>query len=254
MRRQLLVFSFAVVSIAVSGCARTQNGALGQTEIRDPFESANRRVHDFNVGFRSVIVEPVAKLTPAPILTSVSNVLGNLNSPLIFVNDLAQGRACAAGVTIGRFFVNTTVGLGGLFDVAGTQLGYHGHDNGFGQTLNVWGVVEGPYMVVPFLGPSNARGLVGMTGDFFLDPMDLAFSKAKLGRLNRPRAGGEVLIEQIEAAPQLAKLENTSLDGYAALRSAQMQSEVQARKPPPCPVTPARQESSRAYDVLQINK
>ena len=224
-------------------------------ETQDPLEPLNRRVYDFNVGFRTTVVEPAARVARgpvvAPVVTATSNVLQNLSAPLIFVNDVAQGRPCAAAITVGRFMVNSTIGLGGLFDVAGMRPGFAGHDNSFAQTLNVWGLPAGPYVMLPISGPTNVRGLVSKVVETRIDPLDYAFVGANVRQLNWARTAAESTVGQLQLAPDLAKLEATSLDGYAALRSAYSQSEVQAPKPPECPEADSAADEDPWRNVFQ---
>ena len=110
---------------------------------------------------------------------AVHNFLQNLDGPVIFANDVLQGQAGLAGNTLVRLALNTTVGVGGFFDVA-TQIGVPYHSNDLGVTLATWGFAEGPYVIVPVLGPSNPRDLVGQVGDGFADPGDYVASEHHL--------------------------------------------------------------------------
>jgi phospholipid-binding lipoprotein MlaA len=223
--------------IPAGGCASQESDVA----INDPFEPANRKVHDFNTSVRMNVLEPIGKAANAAGLTPVrqvaTNFFSNLGAPLVALNDLSQGRPCAAGVTASRFLVNSTVGVAGLFDVAEDQLALEGHDNGFAQTLSVWGVPAGPYIVLPVLGPSNARGVVATATEAAaaVDPLAVAFpnNTATAGIDNG--AGIFLAATDIDTQSALTKLENSSLDGYAALRSAHQQAEVEAIKPPECP-------------------
>jgi len=144
----------------------------------DPFEGFNRKMAAFNTGFDTVILKPAAqaysKVLPAPVKTSVNNAFANLADPWTAMNQLLQGRVKLAANDTGRFVVNSTVGIGGLFDVA-TPLGMPRHQEDIGQTLGVWGVPQGPYIVLPMLGPSSGRGLVsqyfGIFGQDIAQPL-----------------------------------------------------------------------------------
>lgn len=129
----------------------------------DPFEGFNRKRASFNTGFDTVILKPTAqaysKVLPAPVKTSVNNAFANLADPWTAMNQLLQGRVKLAASDTGRFVVNSTVGIAGLFDVA-TPMGMPRHQEDIEQTLGVWGVPQGPYIVLPMLGPSSGRGLV----------------------------------------------------------------------------------------------
>jgi len=150
------------------------NPAWAGSDDKDPWEGFNRKIFAFNNLVDRVILRPVAvtyqKLTPQPVQRGVGNAFRNILELPSAVNALLQAKPKAAGQDAGRFIVNTTLGLGGLFDVA-TPLGLEGRDQeDFGQTLAVWGVKQGPYLMLPLLGPSSARDLAGMPVDWTLDP------------------------------------------------------------------------------------
>ncbi len=140
----------------------------------DPFERVNRAIYKFNDRFDRSILKPVAKgydfITPNPVQHSIRSFFSNLWSPTVIVNDLLQAKFRQSAADTGRFLVNTTVGIAGLFDVA-QHIGLKPHDEDFGQTLGVWGVGEGPYLVWPILGPKNLRDSFGWFGDFATHPV-----------------------------------------------------------------------------------
>jgi phospholipid-binding lipoprotein MlaA len=157
--------------IGVSACATSQQrpgeetppaqaDEEAQDTARDPLESFNRAMYTFNDKFDRYLLKPVAKgyraITPKPVRRGISNFFSNLHDPGIMLNNLLQGKPKQAGSDLGRFLVNTTLGIAGLFDVA-SKMGMEKHNEDFGQTLGKWGVGEGPYLVLPFLGPSNLR-------------------------------------------------------------------------------------------------
>ncbi len=139
----------------------------------DPWEGLNRSMYTFNDKFDRYLAKPVAKgyryVVPGFARKGVSNFFSNLHDPVIMVNNLLQAKFAPAVSDLGRFLVNSTIGIAGLFDVA-TDMGLDKHDEDFGQTLAVWGVGDGPYMVLPFLGPSTARDTVGLVPDWALYP------------------------------------------------------------------------------------
>lgn len=140
-----------------------------QRSAADPWEPYNRRMYNFNTAFDNVTLKPVAKgyrkVVPNFARRGISNFFGNLRTPGVAVNNFLQGKPGAGFSDIGRFLVNSTMGIGGLVDI-GTSLGFEEHDEDFGQTLAVWGVGSGPYFVIPFLGPSTLR-------DTFTTPVDI---------------------------------------------------------------------------------
>jgi len=142
----------------------------------DPFEGMNRKVQAFNDGADRMILKPVAKgyvnVTSEPVRRSVSNFYDNFAYPITIINQFLQGKVKLGFSDIGRFLVNTTAGLLGLFDVA-TGLGMEYHDEDFGQTLGVWGVGSGAYLVIPLWGPVTTRSGVGDIASFYTHPMQL---------------------------------------------------------------------------------
>jgi phospholipid-binding lipoprotein MlaA len=135
----------------------------------DPFEKMNRSVFESNQQFNHAVVYPVAKAyhnnVPEPVRNSVENFAGNLTEPMVFANDALQLRLGAAATTAGRFALNSTLGVGGLFDVASKQK-LERQTGDFGQTLYVWGMRKSNYLVVPIIGPTNVRDLIGTTVNF----------------------------------------------------------------------------------------
>jgi phospholipid-binding lipoprotein MlaA len=143
-------------------------------EIYDPIEPFNRGMFWVNDKLYFYLFKPVARgyrVVPEPARQSVSNFFSNLGTPVRFVNSLLQFKFEDAGSELGRLVINSTIGIGGLFDPAKKWFGLRKKDEDFGQTLGRYGVGSGFYIVWPVLGPSSARDTVGMAGDFFLDPL-----------------------------------------------------------------------------------
>src|ERR1700761_5111115 len=168
MRGFTTYLAVAAVGLLLAGCASTDTSGAN-----DPYEQTNREVFKFNQKVDKYVLGPVAyayvDVLPKPARDSVHNFLLNLNLPVTFANDLFQGEGDRAGQTLGRFTLNTTLGIGGLFDPA-SDFGIPYHQEDFGQTLGTWGVGEGPYMVLPFLGPDPPRDAAGQVVDIFPDP------------------------------------------------------------------------------------
>lgn len=191
----------------------------------DPLEPANRKIYAFNQMLDHWIISPVAhgyaRVVPKPIRARARNFSRNLGEPLIFVNDLLQGKVGTAASTLGRFAINTTVGVLGVFDVAARGRIPH-HDNGFGTTLGRWGVEPGPYLFLPVAGPTNVRDAFGTVVNIFLSPQYY---------LNNviPRSVGlgtlvvNGLEARLDAQQTLDTIQQTSTDPYATLRSYFMQ-------------------------------
>lgn len=157
------------LALSLSACATT-----GEREPHDPYESYNRAAHEFNYQLDRFVLKPVAKgydtVVPEPISWGISNFFSNLNEITVIINDLLQGKFQQAAHDAGRFALNTTVGVGGIFDVAG-HAGHRKNNEDFGQTLGAWGVESGPYLVLPFLGPSTIRDTAALPVDMYTDPV-----------------------------------------------------------------------------------
>lgn len=157
-------------SLAICGCATVPEG---RRDPRDPFESVNRPIYEFNDVLDRGIGKPVAKgykkITPDPVETGVSNFFENLTYPTTIANDVLQAKPKPFLHAAARLLVNTTIGIGGLFDPA-TQLGLASGDEDFGQTLGYWHVPAGPYIMMPILGPYTARDTVGDVVGLYTNP------------------------------------------------------------------------------------
>lgn len=217
----------SLLAVGLSACADSQSSGPIYTDISDPFEGANRAVFAFNNVVDDAIIHPVVKgyniIVPKPARTGLDNVLKNLKSPVILINQTLQGDFDGAGDVIVRTVVNTLLGVGGIFDIAGHEgLKYEPED--FGQTLAVWGLDHGPYLVVPIIGPSSTRDYIGYFVDAFADPL-------RWYLYNIDEKGwyyGKVAVDYFNLRASLVDvledLERSSIDYYAATRSAYYQS------------------------------
>jgi len=164
--RTLLLILIALLG---SGCSTVQ-----VADKRDPWESFNRGVYAFNDDFDRAIFKPLAtgydKVVPSPVNNSISNFFSNLDDVIVLVNDILQLKFEQSLSDLGRITFNTTFGLFGLFDVA-TAMDLPKHNEDFGQTLGRWGVGSGPYLVLPFLGPSTLRDGAALPVDWQIDPI-----------------------------------------------------------------------------------
>ena len=165
--RVVWVSLLAVALLAACGPRPVASG------INDPFEASNRQTHEFNVAMASAVsgLAGDGQGGAEPVLTVASNFAGNLGLPSKILNSLLQGRLEPAVMNTLRLVVNTTFGVGGLFDAAGTSFGLPEHSTDFGETLYVWGVGEGAYLELPIIGPTTERDAVGKVVDFFIDPL-----------------------------------------------------------------------------------
>ncbi|MEX2132259.1 MAG: VacJ family lipoprotein, partial [Pseudohongiellaceae bacterium] len=150
--------------------------APGQAaESGDPLEPVNRATLRFNRVVDTLLFKPLAKAyeiaVPSIAKHGVRNFFGNLDDVNVVVNDLLQGKFRQAGSDLGRVAINSTLGVGGLFNVAGNSFGLEKHNEDFGQTLARWGVGSGPYVVLPLLGPSTLRDSIGLVTDTLVDPV-----------------------------------------------------------------------------------
>lgn len=177
--RRLVAGAAALMAVAMlSGCASTGDTRTGGMEAErhpdDPWEGFNRRVFAFNDALDRAVLRPVARgyraVTPQPLQTGVGNVFSNLGEPRTALNSVLQGKFGNAGIATARFLINTSVGIGGLWDFA-THMEITGREEDFGQTLGVWGVGEGPYLVLPLLGPSTVRDTGGLPVDVYTYPL-----------------------------------------------------------------------------------
>ncbi len=173
--RRYAVLALACLSLT-GACATTGAApAPAETGNNDPLEPINRAVFDFNEGFDKYILKPAARGydagVPADIKLMVTNFFSNLTQPVVAVNALLQGKAQQSSQDAARFLINTTMGFAGLFDAAESfDLPVNNED--FGQTLAVWGVADGPYLVLPILGPSNIRDGLGWVADQYVYPLN----------------------------------------------------------------------------------
>lgn len=219
MSKALKVLAAGLGAVWLTACST----AGGDTAANDPYEATNRQVFDFDVKLDRHVLLPAAgfyaQVVPEPAREGVHNFLTNLNSPVIFANDVLQGETKRGAQTFGRFVINSTLGIGGLFDYASghnINIPYHGED--FGQTLAVWGVGEGPYLVLPFVGPDPPRDAAGQVVDIFLDPTTYITFNYHL-YWSMARGAFAVLDARARNASTLSSIERGSVDYYASVRS-----------------------------------
>jgi phospholipid-binding lipoprotein MlaA len=241
--KALRVAALAMFLASLAACATPPADPAARAEFdrtNDPIEPFNRRMFAFNLWVDDNVAKPVAIAyrdnVPKFVRDRFRDIYDHYNSPVTLINDILQGESGRAAETATRFWVNTFFGVAGLWDVAG-QYGLKKHKEDFGQTLAVWGVKEGPYLMIPFLGPSNVRDGAGKVVDAFSNPISYflpgyaAYLEIVAGIVDKvdERAG---LIEPMD------ELRRTSLDFYAAVRSLYRQnreSEIsngKVKKPP----------------------
>ena len=224
---RLRAVSCLVALLVVTGCASAPAPSDPEAvaeflQVNDPMEPTNRAVFSINRSLDSAILKPVATayrdIAPDFLRTRLHNVLNNLRAPVIFANDILQGEFSRGVVTFLRFMINSTIGLAGINDMA-TALEIEGHDEDFGQTLAVWGVEEGPFLMLPLFGPSNPRDTIGLVVDFLIDPLNMWASNTERDFVPMSRAGAVAVDLRSGNLDILDDLEKSSLDFYAAIRS-----------------------------------
>ena len=218
MLRKTFAVCILLVSTLLGGCA-TQKSA--ERHPGDPFERMNRRIYAFNAAFDRALAEPVSKkyksVTPRFVKTGISNFIDNLGYPAVIVNDALQGKGMPALRDTGRFVMNTTVGVVGLFDPA-TAVGLEQNHEDFGQTLGRWGVGNGPFLILPFGNPTTLRDGLARVADPFTSPITLSGSGATqygMSALRIANTGSK----SSGAEPRL----NSAYDPYVVMRSVYLQ-------------------------------
>ncbi|MCZ8531451.1 MlaA family lipoprotein [Alteromonas sp. PRIM-21] len=198
--------------------AKSNTAVVDTSDPRDPLEPVNREIWDFNWDvLDAYILRPITvtyvTVMPQPARTGLVNITDNLQEPANFLNNMFQGKVDDGLDSLARFLINTTVGLVGTFDVA-SKIGIERKREQFGETLAVWGLDTGPFLMLPFLGPSDPRSFTGDYVDGFAFPMSLLE-----GSVNLARIGISVLETRAQLLDQEAQLEQ-SVDDYAFVKNA----------------------------------
>jgi phospholipid-binding lipoprotein MlaA len=218
MRRGSLSLAMVFLGLFTAGCSTPNPEAVAQN---DPYEKTNRDIFALNTALDRNVAKPIAKgynyVLPEIVREGVHNVLENLDKPVTLGNDVLKGEGRRAGQTFVRLVVNSTLGLGGLIDVA-SRTGIPDHAEDFGQTMAVWGAGEGPYLMLPGMGPSNPRDLAGKVPDFFMDPLLYAHYPYE-NLANDLRMGLGLVDLRARNIDTLDQVERTSIDYYATTRS-----------------------------------
>jgi phospholipid-binding lipoprotein MlaA len=206
------------VALLAAGCASTP----GRTVSDDRFESLNRGVYAFNDSIDRAALKPVAKaykkVTPRWIRAGIGNLISNIEYPSTILNQFLQGKGKLGLRDTGRFLLNTTLGVGGLFDVA-TAVGLEANDEDFGQTLAIWGVPSGPYLTLPFFGPSSVRDAPGRVVGWFTDALSYVDIPWEV-------RWGERVLDVVHTRSELLLVDPTlqrAYDPYAFMRDAWVQ-------------------------------
>ena len=215
----------SLLLLALAGCATppadsAERAAFEQNN--DPLEPLNRKIFDVNQFVDRILLKPVAKvyiaIVPEEGRDALRRALDNMKEPVVVINNVLQGEPDRAGIAAGRFTINTTFGIAGLFDIA-AKWGLDKQNGDFGQTLFVWGFPQGPYLILPVLGPSNPRDGIGLGIDAYLDPFNLLATSKALDQIQITRFVLGGVDERARVIDVLDDLEKNSLDFYAQLRS-----------------------------------
>ncbi len=222
----IIIFCFFLL-----GCA-SKNAETNLIDNNDPFESSNRAVFAFNEDLDELIFKPVArgwrKIPDFP-RKNLSNLADTASAPLDIANSILQFDIDSIRITLSRFLINMTFGIGGMYDVASTdEFGnIEKRNEDFGQTLATWGIKEGPYVMLPIFGPSNVRDAIGKGMDIIFNPVTFAFRMNNLGfeaRLPQPVVSG--VSTRDKYMDYIDEIKNSSLDFYATMRSLYRQKRV----------------------------
>jgi phospholipid-binding lipoprotein MlaA len=215
----------AFLCTGLAGCTTVPHPT---EDIADPFQGFNKAVFAFNDVADQALIRPIAQgyraVVPRPARNGLRNFLRNLRAPVNLANEVLQGDVNGAGTVLTRTAINTFIGLGGIVDVAGMEgIPYDQED--FGQTLAVWGIGHGPYMVLPVLGPSSLRDGTGLVVDMALDPLNWYFYNVRPENegWQYARLAAEGIVRREELLDALDDLRRNSFDYYAAMRSAYVQ-------------------------------
>jgi phospholipid-binding lipoprotein MlaA len=217
------LLAFVLLNLGVTGCAALPNN--GKPAASDRFERFNRSIYKFNTVLDHAVLRPVArayvKVLPGPVRTSINNFTTNLAYPTTVANDFFQGKVADGVSDAARIVVNTTIGIGGLFDPA-SHMGLDRHTQDFGLTLGRWGVPSGPFLELPLFGPSTVRDTVGLAPDYLLTYEIVSRNLIT----NNWVSGGLFVVSQIDRRSQLLdsdKILDNTYDPYAFLRNAYLQ-------------------------------
>ncbi len=212
-----------VMVIFLCGCATTNHTA----DNNDPWEAWNRDVQTFNDRFDDYVMKPVANgyrwITPDFVDKGITHFFNNIGDIRVFINDALQAKFLQSGQDSARFLVNTTAGVAGFFDVA-SEINLPKHNEDFDQTLGVWGMPTGPYMVLPLLGSSSPRGVLGIIGDLGMNPITYTGAYFASSTVSRAVSGGLGVTNAVDLRADNLETEKiateAAIDRYAFFRGA----------------------------------
>lgn len=211
-----------VCVLALAALAGSASVHAAERQAHDPYEGWNRAMFAVNEGIDTVIAKPLAKgydqVAPTPVRAAVGNFFGNIADLMIGVNNLIQGKPGDALNDWGRVLVNTTIGIGGTFDVA-SEMGLDKHNEDFGQSLGAWGVGEGAYLFWPVIGPRTVRDTAGFAVDSWADPLWYTSPVDTRNWL----VGSRFVDTRAALLPTDRIVEEAAIDKYAYIRDAYLQ-------------------------------
>lgn len=247
LSRRLLGIGALAAVLVLGACATPPDDPEARAEFEadnDPIEPFNRAIFDFNLVVDDVLIRPAAiayrDVLPQPARDGVHNALENLRAPIVLANDVLQAEPERAGTTVLRFLINSTFGILGIFDVA-RDAGYPAHSEDFGQTFASWGIGEGPYLVLPILGPSNPRDATGFATEWYVDPWNRWMDNTGRDWVIWTRTGLTGIDARSRNIDTIDELKKTSIDFYAAVRSLYRQrraEEIRNSRPTSAPLGP----------------
>jgi len=231
----------ALTILALAGCATPPPASHPEAleafhQTNDPLEPTNRVLYRVSNAVASVSLTPAARAyrsaVPEPVRNSITNIFSNLGGPFRFANDVMQAKSRRAGDTLMRFLINSTIGLGGIFDVA-SGWGYPNHPSDLGMTFAVWGVPSGPYLFLPLLGPSDPRDAFGFAAGTVGNPLRALGSGPGAIAFQWASLGTTTISQYAQNLPAIESVKRTALDPYATFRSLyrqHRQAEIDAAK------------------------
>lgn len=212
----------------LSSCASTGEVASDKTELNpiDPYEQVNRKIYAFNDGVDAYVSKPIADTyrdyTPKFMQTGVTNFFNNLQDINVIFNDLLQGKFAQCSQDARRFLMNTSLGMAGFFDVA-TSVGLGQNEEDFEQTLAVWGVPQGKYLVLPFVGPITYRGITGAVFDTAANPVSYTGAPLLSNFIGGPIQAVSLIDKRAKAEGSLKFINEAALDPYLFMRESFLQ-------------------------------
>ncbi len=227
-----LIIPALALTTALSGCATPPPKSdtadyQAYQQLNDPLEPTNRVFYTVNDKLDTYFMKPVAEgyvyITTQGIRNHVGDFASNIDEPARMLNFMAEGHSSDAGTSLVRFVVNSTIGIGGIFDPA-TSMGYPETDTDFGLTLASWGVPAGPYLYLPFFGPSGVRDVTKYPVEWFATPMEAAPASAALSDFGYTETGLHLVNKRAELIQPIDQIKATALDPYATFRSLYRQS------------------------------